>query len=269
MPSRVSIVALSCFAAFLAGLAPSSDPSGENRPSPSAPDLVAPDPDRSVGALVLGVQDGDSITVSIDGEFHRVEVLGADAPEWIEQAESQRPYAAEARRFLTNLLHGERVLLFEPRPGATDPLGRRRAYVFREPDRLFVDLEIVRQGYGRVSTRAAEPYDALLRFYEQRARALRRGVWDPDYDPGESETTGPARPTETNTTPEPAAKPDPAPETTPDEQTAEERGWVWITRAGSKYHRADCPHLTASRTRVRRDSVRSSHEACKTCTPDA
>ncbi len=240
---------------------------GAGEPTPEGPpELVAPDPERSNEAVVLSVQDGDSVTVLLDGELRRIELLGADAPEWLERAARQRPYAEEARRFLVNLLHGERVLVFEPEPGATDPLGRRRAYLFRLPDMAFVDLEIVRQGYGRVSTRADEPYADALRWYETRAKELERGLWglplEPENAPQPAVVSRPAAPV--------AAEPAPAkaPEKPAREQPAPPGNWVWVTRSGSKYHREDCSHLTASRTRVSRESVRNTHEPCRSCNPD-
>jgi len=230
------------------------------------PAIERPDPARSTEAIVLSVQDGDSLTLLINGESRRFELLGADTPEWIERASRQRPYAAEARRFLTNMLLSERVLVFEPEPGVTDPLGRRRAYLFRLPELTLVDLEIVRQGYGRVSTRAEEPYAAPLRWYEQRARELQRGVWGEGSEP---ETATP----ESAPAPVVQAPPSMAPESPPPAESRPEpkrdEGWVWVTRSGSRYHREGCSHLTSTRTRVRRDSIKSTHEPCKTCNPDS
>lgn len=250
---------------------PDADPVAGTAARPSAeaesPPAIEPaDPLRTVGALVLSVQDGDSVTLMVDGAMHRYELLGADAPEWLERSRVQRPHAAESRRFLTNLLLGERVRVFEPEPGAADALGRRRGYVFREPDGLFVDLEIIRQGYGKVSTRAADPYEPVLRWYERRARALDRGVWghppepDPEAEPEAPETTESAAPAVERRTQQPTPQPDPEP--------SGDDGFVWITRSGSKYHREGCSHLTSSRTRVPRESVRSTHEPCKTCSPE-
>lgn len=245
------------------GIAPS-----EPIPEPVAavpdepPTMVQPDPERSSEAVVLSVQDGDSVTLMLDGELRRVELLGADAPEWLERARQQRPYAAEARRFLTNLLHGERVLVFEPEPGAVDPLGRRKAYLFRLPDMAFIDLEIIRQGYGKISTRADEPYRELLTWYETRARELERGVWGQPQPPEETPAS-PVRvvesPAVTPAAPTPVKQPEPQPRT--------DETWVWVTRSGSRYHREGCSHLTSTRTRVRRDSIKSTHEPCKTCNP--
>lgn len=228
--------------------------------------MTAPDPDRSTEGVVLSVQDGDSVTLLVEGELRRVELLGADAPEWLERARSQRPYAGEARRFLTNLLLSERVLMFEPDPGAVDPLGRRRAYLFRLPDMALVDLEIVRQGYGKVSTRAGEPYAELLEWYETRARELERGLWGQASDAPDSEED--SAPPAVRVVESPAVPPAPQPVKQPEPEPQGDDGWVWVTRSGSKYHREGCSHLTTSRNRVRRDSIQSTHEPCRTCNPD-
>lgn len=257
---RLSVVLLAAAAAFALAWQPGALLSDE------PPEIVRPDPARSVEALVLSVQDGDSVTLLINNESRRFELIGADAPEWIERASRQRPYAAEARRFLTNMLLNERVLVFEPEAGATDQLERRRAYLFRLPDMTLVDLEIVRQGYGKVSTRANEPYAGVLRWYEQRARELQRGVWGEASEPEPpAAEPAPAPVVQTPTTTTPAAPP-PA-ETKPEPKRDE--GWVWVTRSGSRYHREGCSHLTSTRTRVRRDSIKSTHEPCKTCNPDS
>lgn len=244
------------------------DPEPESKPL-GPPAWAIPAPESLVGAVVMEVIDGDSLVLFVDGQIRRYEILGADTPEWVERSPRPRMFSLEAKRFLTNMIESEQVGVFEPEPGVTDPLGRRRAHVFRLPDMAFVDLEIVRQGYGRVSTRAGEPFLGTLRWYETRAREIARGVWSDGSGPMESESPDAAPEVEP-----PAAEPARvrAPAAEPEVVTPEpeaETGWVWITKSGSKYHAEGCSHLTSSRTRVRRDSVQNSHDACKTCNPDA
>lgn len=227
------------------------------------PPIMPAFPEGSVlDGVVMEVLDGDSVVLLMDGELRRVEIAGADAPEWVEKAKEPRAYSVEARRFLANLIQGERVAVLEPEPGATDQLGRRRAHLFRLPDRTMVDLEIVRQGYGKVATRASAPYREILDWYETRAKELDRGLWgdrradDPAESPSEEPVTqAPQKPAE-------PAKP-------AKEQPATDSGWVWVTKSGSKYHREDCSHLSESRKRVRREDIKDSHEPCRTCNPDA
>lgn len=235
-----------------------SQPAGRVVDPPAMP--AYPD-DGLVDAVVMEVLDGDSVVLLLDGELRRVEIAGADAPEWVERAKEPRSYSVEARRFLINFIQGERVAVLEPDPGATDQLGRRRAHLFRATDQTMVDLEIVRQGYGKVAARASGPYREILDWYETRAKELDRGLWgDRKADePGEPGAQPPVTQSpETVTEP---AKP------TKEKQPAE-TGWVWVTKSGSKYHREDCSHLSESRKRVRREDVKDTHEACRTCNPD-
>ncbi len=256
-------------AALTAALFGGGDQHGAVTPPMDPPTWTAPAHERLVDAVVLEVLDGDSLVLMVDGQVRRYEILGADAPEWVARAATPRPYSAEARRFLTNMLLSEQVAVFEPTPDATDPLGRRQAHVFRLPDMAFVDLEIVRQGYGKVGTRASDAYAPVLRWYEQRAREMDRGVWDRTLDPEPEPAAQPARPAPAPPearpqTAEPKAEPAPKPRTEP----KPEPGWVWVTRSGSKYHREGCSHLTSTRTRVRIDTVSSTHEPCRTCSPN-
>ena len=55
--------------------------------------------------------------------------------------------------------------------------GHLLAYLYRATDELFVNLEIVRQGYGRVYTRSPFRHMELFAHYEGRAREVRKGLW--------------------------------------------------------------------------------------------
>lgn len=264
---------LSACAITLAGLASAPDAgaaepaSVETAATEQAADAPPPlpdfDPERVTEANVIEVIDGDSLVLLIDGELRKFEIQGADAPEWIERQSNRSAASEHAKRFLTNLIGGERVAIYEPEPGWTDQLRRRRGYLYRLPDRTLIDLEIVRQGYGKVSTRASNPFAPTLRWYEARARELSRGVWGP-----EDTRTQPEPTPEPATTQAPATRPaDPEPAEDPAPEPADDDGWVWITKSGSKYHREGCHHLSSSRKRVRRDSIDTTHEPCRTCAP--
>ncbi len=241
-------------------------PEDQSRESPAgipeAPEVARPDPERSALANVLDVIDGDSLLLLFEGQIYRFEVLGADTPEWVEKAEVPSPDSVEAKRFLHRMLYGERVTVFEPTPGATDAIGRRRGYIFREPDGLFVDLEIVRQGYGKVSTRAAAPYERVLRWYEQRARELERGVWGRPEPAVMVEE--PAQPEEGSGT-ESGAPQELAPSISPPDGPED---WVWVTKSGTKYHRESCQHAGSTSTRIRRIDAEKTYQPCRVCRPD-
>lgn len=122
---------------------------------------------------VTAVGDGLTLTVKVDGEETPVRLLGAAPVQVPEGTGRTTPQA-----FLENLLAGEFVgLVPDETLEDTDEEGRRVAYVYRVPDGLLVNLELVRQGYA-VTTRdyAFEHLDAFL-IYQRRARADHRGLW--------------------------------------------------------------------------------------------
>jgi len=72
-----------------------------------------------------------------------------DTPETVHPSKPVQHYGKEASCFTTNLLKGERIYLrYEGEKPTTDKYGRLLAYVYRAPDGLFVNAEIIRQGYG-------------------------------------------------------------------------------------------------------------------------
>ena len=77
---------------------------------------------------------------------------------------------------MKNLLSGESVYLrFDAK--RTDIYGRLLAYLYRAPDGLFVNLEIVRQGYGRVYTVFPFKHRKLFRYYGNRAQTTGKGLY--------------------------------------------------------------------------------------------
>ncbi len=59
-----------------------------------------------------------------------------------------------------------------------DRFGRTLAYVYLE-DGMFLNAEIVRQGYGHAYTRFPFKYLEEFRAYEREAREAQRGLWGP------------------------------------------------------------------------------------------
>lgn len=128
---------------------------------------------------VTAVGDGLTVTVKIDGQETPVRLLGvAEA----KTAEGDLPLSPEA--FLRNLVSGEFVrLVADETLDETDEEGRRVAYVYRMPDGLLVNLELVRQGYAVTAREYAfDQLDAFL-IYQRRARADHRGLWATVADP--------------------------------------------------------------------------------------
>lgn len=123
-------------------------------------------------AKVIEVIDGATIIVSYDGRSTSCLYIGVSAPE------SENPLAvtsSEARQFNRELVEGKIVRL-EFDEQKYDKYGRLLAYVYC--DDVFVNAEVIRQGYGFVmivspNTRYAEKFLKL----ETEARKSERGLW--------------------------------------------------------------------------------------------
>jgi micrococcal nuclease len=150
---------------------------------------------------VLSVTDGDTLKIEYEGNSETIRLIGVDTPETVHPTKPVEPFGPEASAFTKNLLIGEEVYL---RLGNEErgKYDRLLAYVYRAPDGLFVNLEIVRQGYGKAYVKYPFEHMALFQHYESRARSSGKGLWS-----GSSPV---------------------------DEDT------VYVTKSGTKYHRESC-----------------------------
>ena len=148
--------------------------------SNTLPILPSPDFSKLTAYPVVRVVDGDTIVVSDKGKDVKVRLVGVDTPETVHPRKPVEHYGKEASRFTTNLLKGEKVYLVgEPLPGALDRYGRTLAYIYRAPDGLFVNAEIIRQGYGHAYTQIPSKYMQEFKQLEQFARKAEKGLWAP------------------------------------------------------------------------------------------
>lgn len=135
-------------------------------------------PGSTVAATVTRVVDGDTIKVDVDGRKDTVRYIGMDTPESVKPDTPVQCYAENASHQNARLLpDGQAVKLVigaEPR----DRYGRLLAYVYRSPDGLFVNAELLRGGFAHTLT--IPPNDRLApRFaqLEEQARSAGRGLW--------------------------------------------------------------------------------------------
>ena len=81
-----------------------------------------------------------------------------------------------ASLFTRNLLKGEKVYVVNSsEQNKTDRYGRTLAYIYRFPDGLFVNAEIVRQGYGLAYTQFPFKYMEEFKQLGQFARKAEKG----------------------------------------------------------------------------------------------
>ena len=192
---------------------------------------------------VLSVTDGDTLKIEYEGNSETIRLIGVDTPETVHPSRPVEPFGPEASAFTKNLLIGEEVYLRfgNEERGKYD---RLLAYVFRAPDGLFVNLEIVRQGYGKAYVKYPFEHTPLFQHYEERARRAGKGLWS--GSPPESVLKQEAK-TETG------SKTDVEGDIT-----------VFVTKSGKKYHRESCRWGTIS---MKLSAARENYEPCAKCTP--
>lgn len=144
-------------------------------PAPTTPPVPGGTLPLGVEMTVRRVVDGDTLLLA-GGE--RVRLIGVDTPETKDPRRPVQCFGQEASSFTASLLPpGSRIHLVgdvEQR----DTYDRLLAYAYRLPDGLFVNAELVRQGYAQVLTIPPNVAhaDQLVELARQ-AREAGRGLW--------------------------------------------------------------------------------------------
>ena len=191
---------------------------------------------------VVRVIDGDTVKIDYQDKATNVRLIGVDTPETVHPNKPVEAYGKEASNFVKNLLQGESVYLrFDT--DRTDNFGRLLAYLYRAPDGLFVNLEIVRQGYGHVSTQFPFKHIELFRYYGNRARIAGKGLYgspQPNLKAGDTSAA----------------------------VESESAGEVYVTRTGKKYHREGCLSLSRSKIPISLEEAKERNFGpCGRCNP--
>jgi len=125
---------------------------------------------------VLYVVDGDTISVSINGQDKRVRLIGINAPEEYPK-EKKQCYADEAKAKMVEFVDKKKVsLTSDPTQDDTDVYGRLLRYVTL-PDGTNVNQEMIRGGFAKEYT-FRNPYEERNEFIgaELDAKEKRIGV---------------------------------------------------------------------------------------------
>ncbi|MBI5650939.1 MAG: thermonuclease family protein [Chloroflexi bacterium] len=140
----------------------------------STPSPVTQKPGR-VTSQVSRVIDGDTIQVLIAGKTYTVRYIGIDTPETVAPGKPIEWMGAEASEANKSLVGGKSVDL-EKDVSETDKYGRLLRYVF--VGNVFVNAELVRKGYAKVSTYPPDVKNqSLFLQAQQEARTAGRGLW--------------------------------------------------------------------------------------------
>lgn len=121
---------------------------------------------------VKRVIDGDTLLLT-NGE--RVRLIGVDTPETKHPQKPVQRFGKEAYLFTRRMVEGKEVRL-EYDWQRKDKYGRLLAYVYLL-DGTFLNVEIIKQGYGFAYTKYPFKYLEEFRRYERGARENKRGLW--------------------------------------------------------------------------------------------
>jgi len=125
---------------------------------------------ESFSGKVVGVTDGDTISVMRDGEAVKVRLSGIDCPE------KKQAYGERAKQFASDLAFGKTVSVSYSKK---DRYGRILGEVLL-PSGKVLNEELVRAGYAWHYTQYSK--DRTLAELEEEARKARRGLWQ-ERDP--------------------------------------------------------------------------------------
>ena len=119
----------------------------------------------------------------------KVRLIGVDTPEMSDDSRNRDTarrnkldqkkvsgFAKKAKAYLESLVEG-RALRLEYDWQRTDKYGRTLAYVYRQEDGLFVNAEIIRQGYGLPIVYFPFRYKEDFQKLRDQARSEGRGLW--------------------------------------------------------------------------------------------
>lgn len=143
--------------------------------------------------LVSKVTDGDTIWVGQEPNRTKVRLKCIDTPETVHPRKPVEPYGPEASEFTKRSLAGKWVDLEIDEEDLFDHFGRTLGYVFLDDGTLF-NLELVRQGYARATTkRFSCRYRQEIEQAQTLARTQRRGLWKIDTPDAPCAIAGNAR----------------------------------------------------------------------------
>jgi len=144
-------------------------------PSATSPPTAAPPSETPTAAgmqtaRVVQVLDGDTISISIEGQTYRLRYIGIDTPE------DGAPFSTEATELNRKLVEGQQVTL-EKDVSETDRYGRLLRYVYLA-DGTLVNAELVRLGFARAVAYPPDTrYQQLFLEKQQEAQQGQLGIW--------------------------------------------------------------------------------------------
>ena len=128
--------------------------------------------------MVTRVVDGDTIIVASGNDTVRVRLIGVNTPETVDPRRPVECFGKEASAHTKQLLAPGTAVRLERDAEPLDRYGRTLAYVYRASDNLFVNLQLVADGFGQTMTIPPNvTFADRFRTAERTARSEGRGLW--------------------------------------------------------------------------------------------
>ena len=136
-----------------------------------------PLPDGANGRVVK-VIDGDTVDVSMDGRTERIRLIGVDTPETKKPNTPVQCFGPEASEHIESLLPVGTPVLVQRDIEARDPFGRLLGYIYRTSDNLFVNQDLIVNGFARpLSIAPNTAFASEFARLAQAARSTKTGLW--------------------------------------------------------------------------------------------
>ena len=136
-----------------------------------------PLPDGANGRIVK-VIDGDTVDVSMSGRTERVRLIGIDTPETKKPNNPIQCFGPEASKHINELLPVDTPVLVQRDVEARDPYGRLLGYVYRTSDNLFVNQDLIINGFARpLSIAPNTAFASEFATLAQTAQNSKIGLW--------------------------------------------------------------------------------------------
>lgn len=190
--------------------------------------------------LVLEVTGKNTVKIQYKERLTVVKLIGIGASITTQPNLSVNLLDKNLDPLMRGLLLGEFVYLrFDANKIDTD--GQLWAYLYRAPDGLFINLELIRQGYNRVDTKFLLQHRDLFEYYEKRALIAGKGRW---HRAIKTDIRRPKDYEKNNT-----------------DQI------VYVTRAKTKYHRDGCRLLVSRKPMKLVEVKKNNYKPCLLCNP--
>lgn len=126
---------------------------------------------------VVEIEDGDTLTVNMNGNHERVRFIGVDTPEVRDPRKPVQCFGRAASNFTKQLIGDSDVRLeADPENSNRDRYDRLLRYIYL-PDGTLVNAEIIKQGYGFAYTSFPFAKKEEFKAYEVNARQNNLGLW--------------------------------------------------------------------------------------------